>query len=215
MKKPIRKLLLALAAAGMVVTQAFVSAGPGTAGPPLVSRTAMKGESVLASFSVVDGCQTTQVGVFGNVSRIKGATANDQLASVAFLQFDTCEGVILLEGFGSTSTLALDVKPNLSRAALEATVTATNFIDGRTFPAVLDLDFAATGKAEKTNTRDKFEFENIVFKTSSNSSERSATASGSLVLDGQEILARGETSFDGFIGSGKERTVTIERRVKP
>lgn len=80
---------------------------------------------------------------------------------------------------------------------------------------VVDLDFAATTKAVKTNTRDRFESENVVFKTSSKSSVRSATASGSLLLDSEEVLARGETSLEASISSGTERTVTIERRVKP
>lgn len=215
MKTPIRTSLIALAAAGLVVTQALVSAGPGTAAPPLVSKTNMKGEAVLANFNVEDGCHRTQVSVFGNISRIKGSTANDQLAAVAFLKVDTCEQITLLEGFGTTSILALDVKRNLSQAAFQTTLTATNFVDGRTFPVVVDLDFAATTKAVKTNTRDRFESENVVFKTSSKSSVRSATASGSLLLDSEEVLARGETSLEASISSGTERTVTIERRVKP
>lgn len=215
MRKPIRKSLMAFAAAGMVVTQALVSAGPGTAAPPLMTRTAMKGEAVIANFFIEDGCHRTQVTVFGNVSRIKGATANDQLASVSFFKLDTCEQRTLLLGFGATSNLTLNVNPNLSQAAFETTVTATNFVDGRTFPMVVDIDFTATANAVKTNTSDRFESENIVFKTSSKSSERSATASGSLLLDGEEVLAQGETSLEANIASGTERTVTIERPVKP
>jgi hypothetical protein len=215
MKKPIGKSLRALTAAALVVTQALVIAGPSAAAPPLFTRTAMKGQAVIANYFIEDGCHRTGITIFGTVNLSAGATANDQLASISFFKFDTCEQKTLLEGFGATSVLTLDVRPDLSQAAFETTITATNFIDGRTFPVVVDVDFTATAKAVKTNTNDRFESENIVFKTSSKSSERSATAAGSLLLDGEEVFAQGETSLEASIASGTERTVTIERTLTP
>lgn len=197
----------------MLVSQALAGAGPGAAAPKTVDKTALKGEALFTGFIVRDetGCITTSVSVFSNVSQIKESAAEDRLAVVTAVQFDQCQDVTHFQGFGMTSTFTQEVANSLASGSLQLETTFTDFAHNTTIPVTLNLDFSKAARTAKTNTRDVFEADNVVFKTKSFSAEAPAVATGTIIFGTEAVVSPEDFSLDAVIAKGTEKTATIEK----
>jgi hypothetical protein len=211
-----KKALATGMAASMILTSALLSAGPSTAAGTEVANTKLKAVAVTSVFSVVDegGCMQTDLTIFGNNSEGKGGTF-ESVGVVTMLQFDKCQGVILIEGFGSTISPALEVSDNLLSGRLRMSLTFNNVRFNKTALVTVDLTSNATDKAVRTQANDKFSLDNIVIKTTNLLSERPAIAMGTITYDSQVLLSENTLSKLGKIASGQDITQTMERRINP
>jgi hypothetical protein len=212
MKK--KKALGLLALTGTLLVQALASAGPSTATEPVVTKTFMKGEGLLADFDRTDGCIQTKVTVFSNVSKIRGATALDQIAFVGISQFDLCTLTTLVDGFGQTDSPDQIITKDLSSGKLRMSMTFNNFVNGTTAPVTVNVSFRATAKVVTTFKRDAFESDGVRFVSAARTASRTATATGTVTLGSQNVVAPDISSINGSIDSAVNKTKTIDRPVK-
>jgi hypothetical protein len=194
--------------------QALAGAGPVSAAPVIVTKTIEQAEGVVADFDRIDGCIQTRVGILGNSSTTKGATASEEVGLVAISQFDNCQRKSLIDGFGETSTITQTVKSDLSGATLRMTLTFNNFATGTTLPVTVDVAFRATAKKSTTHVRDVFESEGVRFASSVATAVRTVTASGTVTLGTENVVAPGDSSVLGSIGKATSKSKTFDRTGK-
>jgi hypothetical protein len=151
---------------------------------------------------------TNAVGLFSNVSTVKGATAPDNIAFVGISQFDKCTLTTLIDGFGQTAKFDQVVKNNLSNGTMKISLDFSDFSNARVVPVTVDVSFKATAKATRTKLRDEFESEGVLFKSSIRAESRAAVATGTITFGTETLIAPGVSSvlasIDGAIT--KEKT---------
>lgn len=209
-----KKALGVLALTGTLIVQALVSAGPSAAAEPVVTKTFMRGEGVTAEFHRTDGCIETRIGVFGNVSKVRGAVAPDKLGFVGVTQFDICQHEFLVDGFGQTDTIDQVVKNDLSGGTLRMTLNISNFTAGTVSPMAVNLSFKATSKATTTSVKEVFESNGVRFVSAASTAGRTASATGTIALGADKLVGPGISSASASIDSAVNKEKTIDRPVK-
>lgn len=207
-----------LALAGALLVQ-LASAGPGTAAErpatkkaerPVITKTVVKGEGLVAEFDRTDGCIQTSVSVFGSVFTVRGSTALDKLGVVSVTQVDTCTDTTLINGFGET--LDSVVPKALAGGHLRMSMEFTNFADPDNpvvSPMTVNLSFRGTTRATTTSARAISFSEGIRFVSSEDAKSRAASATGTVTLGAHHVVSRDRSSISATIASvvSKEKTV--------
>lgn len=201
-----------LALVGVLLTQ-VLTAGPSGAAPPSITKTMTTGEAVIAAFDSTDstGCIRTQLSVFANEATNGGDSGS---ATVVMLRLNRCLGVVLVDGFGTTSGFDMAVANSLSTGSLNVTLTFNNVVNNTQVPMTFDGSWSAVGTNDTTVTSDKFTVGGVTFFSTSRSKERAAQAIATVTL-GDEVILESHPSFTGAILSGFERTLSREKTPAP
>lgn len=210
-----RKSLGSLAAvAGVLLSQALISAGPSSAAAPVITKTKSAGNYVSASFEHEDGCTGTIVNVQGD-TRLEFGLPD----YVEVIQSDICLGETLVHVFKESQNspgFSLVTSGDLSKATLRMSGSATNQVTGTESPFAVDVSFDATAEGFSSSTKGHFIGEDPFFSggdalqavSFQADAERPAVARGSVTLGAEEFLgpgvessASGASLFGAVIGS--------------
>ena len=200
----LRILCAALLASAAIL--APVIAAPATAADP-VMRHIVDSVHADANFSFVDpgGCLSTDIWISsgeGTYSIPPGAPSTQGLTSVDIFVTDLCaerELSVMAGGGGGGVTVAawsaqtldpLVARPNLSGARYAATVLLTDEVSGATATAIVDLAWQPAGPIDHwtANLGDRWPAIGM-YHGIENWKIRDATATGSIVLGGDDLIA--------------------------
>jgi len=151
-------------------------------------NSSLKGPSAAAFFSAEDGCIITTVFVFvsDQVSHTPPGPPNPSSeASIQIEKFNTCAGMSLLFGFGST-TLSEDdfqVAVRLTSATLNTTISFFDDVSGTSFPVSVNLTWTGTGDLARQVSHFHLRFGSVIINSRFNGTGRNAEVAGS-VSDG-------------------------------
>jgi hypothetical protein len=206
-----KRFALALAA----VVSALVVAFPAYAAPADTIHFSFRGPSADAFFTSIDpsGCIQTDVTVFAVDGRFKqdGAPQVESSAFVGISRFDVCTGTLLLDAFGSATLAPTEfvVDRELTSAALETTVTVTDFVSGTSFPVEMAVSWTGTGATFRQKTHSQIKTPGFMQTSRFDGTFREAAASGT-VSDGTTNFTPEPAAF-AALRSVKEGAVTIVR----
>jgi hypothetical protein len=166
-----------------------------------------RGRTAFADFSHQEGCILTTV--FVSAGQPSRATT-DGSAFVAITEEDTCTGETLRFAFGQ-GDVELTIDRRLQTATLTGTLDAeiTDFVTGETStaPVTLDLTWSATGELSREKRHEQFDTEMCKAIFSFKGQARDATATGSILLAGENVIA-GESGF-GQLGAQSSSSLSI------
>lgn len=157
-------------------------------------------EEAVANWTIVEQCgdgttSTTRVQVIGGVeSESPNLDERDEFVTVRILSFRTCEGTFVNE-FG-TGPATYTSSPSLQTASVSGTVTLRS---GET--ATIDVIWVATGALETTVNHTQFPG----FSGTFISSERDAVATGSVIVNGENLISG--PSESGSIETLEDRNI--------
>jgi hypothetical protein len=204
-----KRFILALAA----VVSALVVAFPAYAAPATTFHSSFRGQTAQAFFSSTDpsGCIQTDVFVLAVDGRVKqdGAPVVDSSASVSISRYDVCAGTLLLSAFGFAALAPAEfvMDSQLKSAALETTITVTDFVSGTSFPVDMAVTWTGTGEAFRFKQHSQIKAPGFTLNSKSDGTSRDGTASGT-VSDGTTNLTPEPASFAN-LSSLKSGEVTI------
>ena len=197
-------LLLSLGAFAFSPSAPRAQAAPGTT---TVFR--FHGLSALAFFDTLspDGCIETTVSVDGSQN-----TVNNQRTSVADIfinQYDNCTGTILLAAEGSTLAPDFQVRNDLTSAALNTSISVTDFVSGNTFNVSVNMTWTSTSATSHELSTFHLHTPGFTENAHFNADFRTANASGT-VSDGTTNFTSSQSVFAQTL-SAKTGDVTITR----
>jgi hypothetical protein len=204
------------ASAWLVILPLLFSARPVQAGN-MVTSFKVKGNTVTAIFIApdpLDPCVESIVSVAAADLLEKVTSAGKTISlrtNLVVVERDTCTGVVLFSGEGSSATHSLTVAPDLSSASLSAQITLQDAVSTQLFPFQVSLSFRAIGKAQTTNTHEKFRDPEAGIKitTKSKSTIVDATATGTVSGFGRNHTP--EPSESATIQKQNDGTHVVER----
>lgn len=195
------KTLGALALAGTMIGL-VAGAGPSSAAPAEVTKSAVSGDGVIASFRQSSGCIVARATVLAQVN-----DTGENIATMTASVVDTCAQETLLQGFGASPAVDLETAPNLSSANLATAINFNNFVDGSVTSVPIVISFDAIGSQVTTPTVDIFKAEGALFQALSLSKAKPADAVGTFSIGGLLSFVN-EPSVEATIATGSERTHT-------
>lgn len=200
------KTLGAFALAGTLLGL-LAGAGPSSAAPAKISKSAVSGEAVFGSFRQSTECIRTQASVFASVN-----DNGEKLASLTLVVVDTCAQEILVEGFGTTHQVDLESTPNLDSGRMSATIPFTNVVNGSVTAVPIDMSLVATDSRATTATGGTSRTDDLFFQSIVLSKVRQAQAAATFSF-GSLFSFVDQPSFEASIANGSERTITKEAAV--
>jgi hypothetical protein len=184
MRKPIKLLAILVLVMAVFGQPTSASAGGGQAFN-------FKGPSILASFSNVSGCITTDVFVIASESLVwdkPGPGSTISFASVSISEYNNCTDTQLQFAYGSASPLTnFQVSKRLDSAGLHVTVTVLDEVSNTTYDVDVSLAWIGRGPVSRQHINSHFRAPGCITNNRFNSTSRSARASGS--------VSDGETNF--------------------
>jgi len=180
-------------------------------------RFQLRRTGVDAVFSQIDpsACVETFVSLFGAERALKegpGKPATGPLAVVFVSEVDFCTEQILREIFGVTSNVVLQADPKLTEASLRATITAVDNVSGAEVLVEVDLAWTGTGELVSRSDRSRVKMSSLLQSTWFKGTFRDAVASGTVVVDGENLGTDASIGADIF----RARSGLLEmRRTSP
>jgi hypothetical protein len=186
----------------MTAMAVAVAAGlSGSAAAEVIEKTTFKGSFAFALFSqetpitCADGSASvlnTTVGITANEFVSRSRQFPDVATNTLFLtgsRFDSCTGTGV---FGQASVDNAFSQNDLQSATMVATVTLVDFDGNPAGTLAVNVTLEGTGTTIFSQTHNRSEFEGpdgpIVIITRARGTSRNATASGSVVFDGVELI---------------------------
>jgi hypothetical protein len=141
----------------------------------------------------------TFVSVFGAENAIKqgpGKPTTGPVAAVALFEANFCTQEILRDIFGQSigDVVFQADRTKLTEARLQATITAVDNLIGAEVPVEVDITWTGTGELASQSTRSRTKTPTVLTNFSFKGTSRGATASGTVLVDGDN-LASGDTEF--------------------
>ncbi|AFZ15028.1 hypothetical protein Cri9333_4239 [Crinalium epipsammum PCC 9333] len=200
-----KKLMLGLGTALVVLSMSL---------PAMAATTykyQVKGESAYANFEQSDRCNTTGVYVSAadSVTKVSGAPTPQKQAYLYYWKQNFCTGVYS-EGYGSSNDFTSTLNKQLDSANLTGTFTITDPFTGTTKNTDVNINWTGTGDISRGNTRYHYQGAGYSSKYRSIGSDRQANVSGSVTVDGTNIVA-GLTGYGG-LNSSTSASLEITRR---
>jgi len=158
-----------------------------------VSRTQIRELGAQALFSSIDEseCVITDVFVVGAEQAAKqgpGKPTTGPLAIVQIFQFNVCTFELLRDVFGETNDAIVQAnRSRLSRATLEATIPAFDFLNQVEIQVVVDLAWTAVGALTSESERFRLKGPTAHVNFSFKGTSRPAEASGTVVVGGENL----------------------------
>ena len=151
----------------------------------------IQGPSVWANFSSSQGCVETSVFANFNPYRVQfppgSGVAQENYSVVAISQFDTCQGIQLVDAYGF-GYVGADlpggqesyIAKGLESARLKTTIPAFDQVSGNTYDVSIDLTWTAIGPPIRTNTHSHFKAPGLIVNEHFNGTNREAECSGTV-----------------------------------
>ncbi|MBW4486817.1 MAG: hypothetical protein KME12_03390 [Trichocoleus desertorum ATA4-8-CV12] len=173
----------------------------------------VKGESASASFSTSDNCSYTGVSISGynNVSRTEpGAPTAQNQAFVSYYTYNYCT-----DSYSSGSGFSSDVNFNSSSALQSASLTGTIPVYDYSTDSTktLNVNLTWTGTGDLARGRSSYHYHSPGYTSNSRytGAYRDAEVSGSINLDGTNLIANLSNDYAG-LNSSTSGGVTITKR---
>jgi hypothetical protein len=152
-----------------------------------------------AQFSSSAGCVVTFVYVFGAENAVKegpGKRTTGPVAFVSLVEINFCTQEILRDVSGETigDVVFQADRTKLTEARLQATITAVDNFSGAEVPVGVDVTWTGTGELVSQSARSRTKTPTLLTSFSFKGTLRDATASATLLVDG-ENLATGDSDF--------------------
>jgi hypothetical protein len=158
-----------------------------------VSRTQIRELGAEALFSSIDEseCLATDVFVVGAEQARKqgpGKPAAGPIAIVQVFQFNFCTFEVLRDIFGETNEATVQAnRSRLSRASLEATIPAFDFVNQVEVQVVVDLAWTAVGALTSESERFRLKGPTAHVNFSFKGTSRPAEVSGTVAVGGENL----------------------------
>jgi hypothetical protein len=146
-----------------------------------------------AFFERIDptGCVVTDVDILGSEDAVKqgpGKPISGPFALAAIFEFDICTQQVLRDIFGFTSDVTFQANRNkLTEASLQATIPAVDNLSGAEVPVTVDLAWSGTGVLVSQSNRFRLKTPSTLTNQWFKGIFRDAAASGSVVVDGENL----------------------------
>jgi hypothetical protein len=188
----------------------------GAASAAEVERSKYNDKSVNATFDSTDasGCIRTWLSLWGFnavVRSTQGSRTPEARGYLSVYRIDVCRGNALLLSASGSFPLEpgeLTFKANLASATLTTTFLVFDYVSHTDKTVVVDLAWTATGPVWHGQDRVSFHTPGISFTNRQQGSGRSASASGSVLYDGSEMMSG--PSDDGMIAVARVGAISIE-----
>jgi len=149
------------------------------------------GAEALFERSDPTGCVVTDVNVLGAEDAVKqgpGKPTTGPFALVVIFEVDFCAQQILRDIFGFTSDVVFQAnRTKLTEASLQATITAVDNVSGAEVPVEVDVAWSGTGELISQSDRFRFKTPSTLASQWFKGTFRDAAASGSVVVDGENL----------------------------
>ncbi|AFZ24830.1 hypothetical protein Cylst_2626 [Cylindrospermum stagnale PCC 7417] len=169
-----------------------------------------KGESASASFSQYDGCNSTYVNVyaFDNVTKeAPGAPTSQKEAYLYYSNYNYCTGVGSY-GDGSSKDATFTIGNSLQSASLSGTFTLYDYSTAVNKTAAVNLSWAGTGDTFRGNSHSHYQGPGYQSKYRSVGAYRDASVTGTVYVDGINLIANLPSFGSLSSNSGGSLTIT-------
>jgi hypothetical protein len=206
--------------AAMAVTVTIAASSMG-ARAEVIEKARFKGNFAFAFFSQDTpitcedgsaGTLNTTVSVSGNEFVSRSRQFPDTATNTLFInasRFDSCTGIGV---FGQAQVDNVFTQDGLQSATMVATVTLTDFEGNPVGTVAVNLTLEGTGFTSRNSFHNRFQFEGpegpIVVITHGKGTSRNVTASGSVVLDGVELIG---AFVSGNLSQNSSGTTELQR----
>jgi len=161
---------------------------------PVLAATAtkyqFKGQNASASFYQSDDCSYTDVSVYGFDSVTKsgpGAPISQTGAYFYYSNYNYCTGTQSYgDGFSENVTFTSN---KLNSATLNGTFTVYDYYSGASKTATVNLTWTGTGDTYRGKSQSRYQGPGYTSSYRFNGSSRDAQVSGSVTLDGTNLIA--------------------------
>lgn len=176
------------------------------------TRYQFKGQNASASFSQYDECNWKSVYVSAFTSRTKyepGSPTQQMGADVSYSNYNFCTGESSY-GYGSSPNAKFTIDNQLNSATLIGTFAVNDYPSDTAKTVEVNVTWTGTGFASKGKSSYVYQTPTSVITQRSNGEFREAQVSGSVILDGTNLIAN--TSSYGSLNSSTNGT--LERITK-
>lgn len=170
------------------------------------TRYQFKGQNASASFYQYDECNSKSVYVSAFTSRTKddpGSPTQQMGADLSYYNYNRCTGTTF-SGYGSSPNAKFTIDNQLNSATLTGTFTVYDYPSNNTKTAEVNLTLTGTGFASKGKSSYVYQTPTSVTHYRSTGESRDAEVSGSIILDGTNLIAN--TSSYGSLNSSTSGT---------
>jgi hypothetical protein len=157
-----------------------------------------------ALFERIDptGCVVTDVDVLGAEDAVKqgpGKPTTGPFAVAFIFEVDVCAQQVLRDIFGFTDDVVFQANRNkLTQASLQATITAVDNLSGAEVPIEVDVAWSGTGVLVSQSDRFRIKTPSTLMSQWFKGTFRDAAASGSVVVDGENLATDAALLADIF-----------------
>ncbi|WP_026736546.1 hypothetical protein [Fischerella sp. PCC 9605] len=173
----------------------------------------VKGESASANFSQYDGCNETSVYVsaYSNITKSQpGAPTSQKEAFVSYSNYNYCTGEGSY-GYGSITNPNFTINNSLSSASLNDTFTVYDYLSGTNKTVNVALTWTGTGDTYRGNYHSHNQGPGYIYKYRGVGAWRDAQVSGSVTLDGTNLIANLPLSY-AQLGSSNSGSLEIIKK---
>ena len=171
------------------------------------TRSQVKGENAYASFYQYDDCSYSSVYVdaYTNVTKSgPGAPISQMDTYLSYYNYNYCTGTGS-SGYGSSPNATFKIDNNLNSATLNGTFTVYDYESGTTKTAEVALTWTGTGYKSSGKSDYTYQTPTSITRYRSNGDSRDAQVSGSVTVDGTNIVPN--LPGYGYLNSSKNGTV--------
>jgi hypothetical protein len=171
-----------------------------------------KGQNAYASFYQYDGCNSTSVYVNAFTSRTKdgpGAPTEQMGADLSYYNYNYCTETYS-SGYGSSPNANFTIDNQLDSATLNGTFTVYDYSSGTNKTASVALTWTGTGFASSGKSNYTYQTPTSITRYRSNGSYRDAQVTGSVTIDGINLIA----NLSGYGSLNSSKSGTLERTTR-
>lgn len=183
---------------------------------PVVAATTtkyqFKGQNAYANFYQYDECSSTSVSVSAFTSRSKvgpGAPAAQMGADLSYDSYNYCTGTYSY-GYGSSPNANFTIDNQLDSATLNGTFTVYDYASDTTKTASVALTWTGVGDTFRGSSHSRYQGPGYTSNYRSVGSSRDAQVSGSVTVDGINLIA----NLSGYGSLNSSNSGTLERTTR-
>jgi hypothetical protein len=167
------------------------------------TKSQVKGQNASANFYQYDVCNssTVYVSAYNNITKDSPGAPTEQLrAYLNYYNYNYCTGTYS-SGYGSSSSANFTIDNRLDSATLNGTFTLYDYSSGTTKTADVALTWKGVGDTFSGKSNSTYQTPTSTTRYRFNGDSRDAEVSGSITLDGTNLITN--TSTYGSLSSSK------------
>jgi hypothetical protein len=174
----------------------------------------VKGDAADTTFFHFDGCISSYVQVTANTNTTKGGTSSSSTYAYVYVNWQNyCTNEYLYaSGYGDPATYQFSVSG--STAVLKGSFAVYKYWTGLQYgpgTAVIDLQWKGNNDATRTRNVSRSQSPSGMMIYSTTGVTATATATGSIVIDGAPIISASDTSTNASIATNSTGQITVVR----